>query len=62
MDICGYCVAELLGAAHNTVRHPDVPPAVFELMWSKSKSGQAWMVMVKNRCKNGDHFWFIAYV
>ncbi len=62
VDISGYSEAELLGAAHNTVRHPDVPPAVFEHMWTTLKSGQPWMGIVKNRCKNGDHYWVNAYV
>ncbi|KPX11485.1 methyl-accepting chemotaxis protein [Pseudomonas syringae pv. coryli] len=62
VDISGYSEAELVGAAHNTVRHPDVPPAVFEHMWTTLKSGQPWMGIVKNRCKNGDHYWVNAYV
>ncbi|MGN2437603.1 methyl-accepting chemotaxis protein [Pseudomonas syringae] len=62
VDISGYSEAELLGAAHNTVRHPDVPPAVFEHMWTTLKTGQPWMGIVKNRCKNGDHYWVNAYV
>ena len=62
VDISGYSHEELVGAPHNTVRHPDVPPAVFEHMWTTLKSGQPWMGIVKNRCKNGDHYWVNAYV
>ncbi len=53
---------ELLGQPHNIVRHPDMPPAAFEHMWSTLKSGRSWMGLVKNRCKNGDHYWVSAYV
>lgn len=49
-------------APHNLVRHPDVPPAVFAHMWGTLKQGLPWMGIVKNRCKNGDHYWVNAYV
>ncbi len=53
---------ELLGKNHNIVRHPDVPPAAFADLWNDLKNGKAWMGIVKNRCKNGDHYWVDAYV
>ncbi|WP_296218496.1 methyl-accepting chemotaxis protein [Pseudomonas sp. UBA2684] len=62
IDISGFSRDELLRAPHNLVRHPDVPPAVFEHMWSTLKKGRPWMGIVKNRCKNGDHYWVNAYV
>lgn len=58
----GFTREELIGKPHNLVRHPDMPPAVFEDMWRYLKSGQAWMGMVKNRRKNGDYYWVSAYV
>ncbi|SDH82918.1 methyl-accepting chemotaxis protein [Pseudomonas panipatensis] len=60
--ISGFERDELLGAPHNMVRHPDVPPAVFAHMWTTLKNGRPWMGIVKNRCKNGDHYWVSAYV
>ena len=62
VEISGFSREELIGAPHNTVRHPDVPSAVFEHMWSTLKKGQPWMGIVKNRCRNGDHYWVNAYV
>ncbi len=62
MEISGFSRDELIGAPHNLVRHPDVPSAVFEHMWSTLKKGQPWMGIVKNRCRNGDHYWVNAYV
>ncbi|MGM0680407.1 MAG: methyl-accepting chemotaxis protein, partial [Pseudomonadota bacterium] len=53
---------ELLKKSHNMVRHPEMPPAAFEDLWQTIKSGQRWMGLVKNRCKNGDHYWVDAYV
>src|SRR3989338_401703 len=61
IDISGFSAAELLGKNHNIVRHPDMPPAAFAHMWQTLKAGRSWMGLVKNRCKNGDHYWVSAY-
>jgi len=57
----GFEEQELLGSNHHIVRHPDMPPAAFASMWHTLKSGRSWMGLVKNRCKNGDHYWVNAY-
>ncbi len=62
VKISGFSEAELLGQSHNLVRHPDMPPAAFAGLWNALESGRSWMGMVKNRCKNGDHYWVSAYV
>ncbi|WPP01440.1 PAS domain-containing methyl-accepting chemotaxis protein [Pseudomonas sp. HR96] len=62
VEISGFTREELIHAPHNTVRHPDVPVAVFEHMWATLKRGEPWMGIVKNRCKNGDFYWVNAYV
>ena len=62
IDISGFTSDELLGKNHNIVRHPEMPPAAFESLWSTIKAGNSWMGLVKNRCKNGDHYWVSAYV
>ena len=62
VEVSGYDSQELLGAPHNLVRHPDVPSAVFAHRWQPLKSGEPWMGIVKNRRKNGDHYWVNAYV
>ena len=60
--ISGFSRDELIGSPHNLIRHPDMPPAVFGVMWSYLKTGKCWMGIVKNRCKNGDYYWVSAYV
>jgi len=60
--ISGFTRDELIGKPHNLVRHPDMPPAAFEDLWNTLKAGKAWTGMVKNRCKNGDHYWVEATV
>lgn len=62
VDISGYEREELIGQAHNIVRHPDMPSEGFALMWEHLKAGKPWMGLVKNRCKNGDYYWVDAYV
>jgi aerotaxis receptor len=60
--ISGFTREELVGQSHNLVRHPDMPPAAFADMWATLKIGQCWVGVVKNRCKNGDHYWVLAAV
>ena len=62
IKVSGYSLSELLGNPHNLLRHPDMPSAAFSHMWQTLKAGHSWMGMVKNRCKNGDHYWVSAYV
>jgi aerotaxis receptor len=62
VEISGFNRSDLIGAPQNIVRHPDVPPAVFAHMWSALKQGKPWMGIVKNRSRNGDHYWVNAYV
>ena len=62
VEVSGFTRDELIRAPHNLVRHPDVPPAVFEHLWQYLKQGRPWMGVIKNRCKNGDHYWVNAYV
>jgi aerotaxis receptor len=62
VEASGFSREELIGSSHNIVRHPDVPAIVFEDMWQVLKSGMPWRGVVKNRCKNGDHYWVDAQV
>jgi aerotaxis receptor len=62
IDISGFTEAELMQNNHNIVRHPDMPPAAFQNLWDTIKSGNPWMGLVKNRCKNGDYYWVDALV
>ncbi|WP_341938454.1 methyl-accepting chemotaxis protein [Marinimicrobium sp. C2-29] len=61
-EISGFPRDELINQPHNIIRHPDMPEAVFAGMWDALKRGRPWTGIVKNRCKNGDHYWVDAYV
>jgi len=60
--LSGFGTDELVGASHNIVRHPDMPREAFADLWATLKTGKTWMGIVKNRCKNGDHYWVDACV
>lgn len=61
-QISGFPQEELIGVSHNVVRHPDMPPAAFANLWDCLKAGKCWLGMVKNRCRNGDHYWVDAFI
>jgi PAS domain S-box-containing protein len=59
-DISGYSEDELIGVPHNIVRHPDMPKAVFSLIWKRLLSGRAVSGIIKNLAKDGRYYWVIA--
>jgi aerotaxis receptor len=62
IEVSGFSEEELIGKAHNLVRHPDMPPEAFADLWQTLKAGLPWTGMVKNRRKNGDFYWVVANV
>jgi len=62
IEVSGYGRDELVGQPHNLVRHPDMPAEAFRDMWATLKAGEPWTALVKNRRKNGDHYWVRANV
>jgi aerotaxis receptor len=62
IDASGYSEDQLMGEAHNIIRHPDMPPAAFSDMWFTIQRGDSWTGIVKNRRLNGDHYWVRANV
>jgi aerotaxis receptor len=61
IELSGYTKEELIGKPHNLVRHPDMPPEAFRDLWDTLKKDRPWSGLVKNRRKNGDHYWVRAY-
>ncbi|GAB3186610.1 methyl-accepting chemotaxis protein [Hydrogenophaga aquatica] len=62
IEVSGYTREELLGQPHNLIRHPDMPEEAFRDLWDTIASGRPWSGLVKNRRKNGDHYWVMANV
>jgi len=62
VEVSGFSREELVGAPHNIVRHPDMPPAAFDDLWRTIQRGEPWTGMVKNRRKDGGFYWVLANV
>ncbi len=60
IEMSGFTETELMGQPHNMLRHPDMPQEAFRDFWETLKAGKSWSGIVKNRCKNGDHYWVMA--
>ena len=56
-DVTGYEEIEVIGKAHNILRHPDMPAAIFLLMWKQIQSGQNIRALVKNLARSGEYYW-----
>ncbi|MBO9466786.1 PAS domain-containing protein [Tropicibacter sp. R15_0] len=57
-----YAWDDLLNAPHKIIRYPDMPKAVFHLLWETIKSGKPIGAYVKNRSKTGQFYWVFAFV
>ena len=62
IEFSGYTEQELLGQQHNIVRHPDMPRAVFALLWQTIKNGEEFLGYVKNMSKDGSFYWVFATI
>ena len=56
-EVTGYEEIEVVGKAHNIVRHPDMPAAIFYLMWKQIQSGKNIRALVKNLARSGEYYW-----
>ena len=60
MEVSGYNQEELIGKAHNIVRHPDMPKVVFKLLWETISAGKNINALVKNLAKDGRYYWIFT--
>jgi PAS domain S-box-containing protein len=60
--ISQYSWDELMDKPHNIIRHPDMPRAVFWLLWDTIKRGEPIGAYVKNKAKDGRYYWVFAIV
>ena len=60
--VSGYPLDEMVGRAHNIVRHPEMPRAVFQLLWDTISAGDPVAAYVKNRTADGAFYWVLASV
>lgn len=62
LKLAGMTEDEALGAPHSVIRHPDMPRAVFKLLWDQIQLGKEVFAYVNNMATNGDHYWVFAHV
>lgn len=62
IEISGYQEKELIGKPHNILRHPDMPKAIFKLLWERAQAGKEMFAYVKNRTKHNHYYWVHAYI
>ncbi|MFA6192607.1 MAG: PAS domain-containing protein [Sulfurimonas sp.] len=62
MQMAEYKEEELLGKPHSIIRHPDMPKAVFKLLWERVSKKEEIFAYVINKTKNGNGYWVFAYV
>lgn len=62
IEFSGYSEAELLGSQHNIIRHPDMPRAVFNLLWDTIQNKNECFAYVKNMSKDGGFYWVFTNV
>lgn len=62
VEMSGFFREELIGASHNIVRHPDMPPELFADLWRTVQAGRPWRGVIKSRAKNGDHYWCDTFI
>lgn len=62
LNIAGYTEEECMGQQHNMIRNPNMPRAVFDLLWETIAQGKEIFAYVVNATKSGDHYWVIAHV
>lgn len=62
IEFSGYSEAELLGAPHNIIRHPDMPRAMFKLLWDKIQNREECFLYMKDMAKDGSYSWLFTNV
>ncbi len=62
IEFSGYTEAELIGAPHNIIRHPDMPRSAFKLAWDTIQSGNEFFAYVKNMSKDGGFYWVFTHI
>lgn len=62
LTIAGLTERQAIGAPHSIIRHPDMPRAIFKLLWDTIQRGDEIFAYVLNMAANGDHYWVFAHV
>lgn len=61
-EVSKYAGEELVGQPHKIFRHPDMPKELFKLFWNTIKKGENFQAIIKNKTKDGGHYWVDATI
>ncbi len=62
VQISGYQSQELINKPHSILRHKDMPKVIFKKLWETIEGSQELFAYVKNKTKQGDYYWVLAFV
>jgi PAS domain S-box-containing protein len=62
LRVSGYGRDEVIGRPHNLIRHPDMPRAVFKLLWDTLAEGREIFAYIDNLAADGASYWVLAHV
>jgi PAS domain S-box-containing protein len=62
LRVSGYEMADVVGRPHNLIRHPDMPRAVFALLWETLAARRELFAYINNLAADGAHYWVLAHV
>lgn len=62
MEIAEYKEEELLGAPHSIIRHPNMPKAVFKLLWDTIGKKEEIFAFVLNQTQTKNDYWVYANI
>jgi PAS domain S-box-containing protein len=61
-EVSKYTREELLGKPHSIFRHSDMPKELFKIFWQTINAGKVFKGIIKNRAKDGSHYWVDATI
>jgi PAS domain S-box-containing protein len=62
LRVSGYELDQVVGQPHNLIRHPEMPRAVFALLWQTLADGRELFAYINNLAADGAHYWVLAHV
>ena len=62
LRVGAYSLPEVIGQPHNLIRHPDMPRAVFKLLWDTLAARQELFAYINNLAADGANYWVLAHV
>ncbi|WP_199589375.1 PAS domain-containing protein [Blastococcus sp. TF02A-26] len=62
LRVGAYTLDEVIGQPHNLIRHPEMPRAVFKLLWDTLAEGRELFAYIDNLAADGASYWVLAHV